>query len=210
LKKLILVGCVTSIVVAAGNARAAQWYVGVMGGVNFADISGVDEASARTCFSGGAFVEVDVSDQFGGRVEVLYTQKGANQDTNPEFGDEDTSLHLSYVEIPVVFVLSLNKTETSDFSVFGGPTFGFNTGAEIDPETSNIVDISDDVEDTEFGAVVGIEFEHIRTSGIFFGDLRFSIGATEIIEDAASGLAEAKNRGFAILVGFKFPLGGQN
>jgi hypothetical protein len=210
MKRLNVLLCAAAIVAMASPAGATQVYVGLLGGVNFADITGTDEASTRTCFSGGGLVEVDFTEQFGGRVELLYTQKGAQQEVfDPVLGDLESTLKLSYIEIPILFVAALTHSETAAFSIFGGPSIGFNMGADAEPSSGPSQDLSDDVNGTEFGAVLGVEFEHIRPDMTFFGDFRFSIGATEIFEDTPSN-EDFKNRGFGLLVGLKIPIGSEN
>ncbi len=208
MKRFSLCVCVLSMVAFASQANAAKKiYLGVLGGVNFADLSGTDDASSRTCFSGGGLIEMDMNESFGVRAELLYTQKGAEQEVNELVeGEEETKLKLKYVEIPILFVASLNKTETTDFNVFAGPSIGFNIGAEAESGGIN-TDLGDYVNGTEFGAVIGAEFEHINPSVIWFGDVRFAIGATSIFDQGGFEIEDIKNRGFSILVGAKLPLG---
>ncbi len=207
MKRFYVLLCATMLAVLASPASATKVSIGLIGGVNFADISGTDLASTRSCFMGGGLVEADFTPQFGGRVEFLYTQKGATQEINdPVLGELESELKLAYFEIPILFVAALTHSETAAFSVFAGPSIGFNMSADAEPSSGPSVDLSDDVSGTEFGAVLGAEFEHIRPGMTFFGDFRFAIGATEIFEDAPSN-EDFKNRGFQLLFGLKFPLG---
>jgi len=210
-KRLAVIACMVLIVGASSAANATAWFAGVMGGVNWGELSGVDETSTNPGFTGGAFLEAEFTDQFGARVEAMYTQKGAERNSNPEFGDNDTRVNLNYIEFPVLFVVSLSNSATSDFDIFAGPVFGFNTSAEEVPDEGATVDLSDYVNSSEVSGVFGVDFEHIRSSFSIFGDLRYTIGATDIFASnsgASGSLADAKNRGFAFLVGLKFGLGG--
>ena len=207
MKKLIAVLFVLSMVGAASNAGASGWFVGALGGVNLADLTDVDETSTKTGFSGGAFVGADINETVSGRVEILYTQKGAQRDQNPEFGGEDTTAKLDYVEFPILLVLDLNNSPTSEFSVIGGPSFGYNISAEEETEDGDVADYEDTVEKFEASLVLGAEFEHIGQSLSWFLDTRITIGLTGILDNAASALDGVKNIGFGILLGVKFPLG---
>jgi Outer membrane protein beta-barrel domain len=195
----------------ATNARATTWFVGPIAGVNFATISEPSQAGYRTCFTGGAFLEAEFTSLLGVRLEGLYTQKGARRDVNPQFGEQNGTLRLNYIEFPLMAVFTLNQGPANMFSLYGGPVFGFNTKAEVESdETGETTDLSDYVESNEFSAVIGAEFEHARTSVNFLFDVRYTIGATDI-SNAASGIADTvKNRGLALMAGFKFPLGGSS
>jgi len=210
-KRLVVIMSMVLIAAASSTAHATKWYAGLQGGFNFAELSGIDGGSSNTGLTGGGFLEAEFNTQFGARVEAMYTQKGASRDSNPEFGDTNTQVNLSYFEFPVLFVVSLSDSKTSDFDIFAGPVFGFNTSAEEVPDEGATVDLSDYVAGSEISGVFGVDFEHIGSSVSVFGDLRYTIGATDVF-DANAGLSNtlesAKNRGFAFLVGLKFGLGG--
>jgi hypothetical protein len=206
-KKLIAILFMVTIVVTASKASAARWFLGTLGGVNIADLTDVDETSMRTGFSGGGFVGADFSESLTGRVEFLYTQKGAQRNQNPEFGGDDTTAKLDYVEFPILLVLDLNSSPTSEFSVIGGPSFGYNLVAEEELEDGSVADYADYVNKFEASLVLGAEFEHIEQSLSIFLDTRITIGLTGILDNLGSELDGVKNIGFGVLVGVKFPLG---
>lgn len=210
MKKWIWILCVVATVGVASTASAAKMSLGLIGGVNWAGLTDLDETSVRTGFSGGGFVGADFSEKFGTRVEVLYTQKGARQNGNPDFGEPDTDIKLDYVELPVLFIATLTKSTSGAFAVFAGPSFGYNIGAESSEDPGETTDLSDDVEPLDVDLVLGTDLEHIRSSLSIFLDLRFSLGLTPVLENAASEYADVKNSDFLLMVGFKFPLGGSN
>lgn len=210
MKKLIAVLFLASTVVAASNANAARWFLGTLGGVNIADLTEVDETSMKAGFSGGGFVGADFSESVTARVEFLYTQKGTSQHQNPEFGGDDTTAKLDYVEFPILLVLDLNSSPTSEFSVIGGPSFGYNIVAEEELEDGSIADYDQYVNKFEASLVLGAEFEHIEQSLSIFLDTRITIGLTGVLDNPASELDGVKNIGYGILVGVKFPLGGKS
>ncbi len=207
MKNVIRILCLVLTVGAASNAVAARWFVGVIGGVNFADLTEVDETSMNSGFQGGGFVGADFSEGVGGRVEILYTQKGTARNVNPEFGGQDSTVKLDYVDFPVLLVGHLRRSPTSALSAFGGPSIGINLSGEDESEDGTIVDL--DIEPVEVALVVGFDFEHIRESLTVFLDARVSIGLTGVLENAASEYDGVKNIGLGILLGLKFPLGGK-
>ena len=134
-------------------------------------------------------------------------KKGVERNVNPEFGDSSSTLKLDYVEFPVLLVANLTQSETSAFVVIVGPSFGYNISAEESVDQGTTTDV-ENVESLDVDAVLGVEFEHIRSSLSIFGDMRFSLGLTPIFYDAPSEYADIKNSDFLLLVGLKFPLGG--
>jgi opacity protein-like surface antigen len=183
---------------------ATKCSLGVKGGANLADVYGVDfDNSMRTGFTGGAFADLLFTEQFGMRVEGLYTMKGYTVDT--AFGELKGKF--DYIEFPVMFLAALPAGEALMVDLFAGPTFGFNVKAEseVDGDTE---DISDVTESFEFGAALGAGLELARSSFSIVLDARVSLGATSVFDvDPDDDVADAKNRGFAFMAGVKFPLG---
>jgi len=211
MKAIIGVFCAMALAVFATNVDAKK-YAGFKGGVNIAELGGDDaseNSSSRTGFDGGLFYGVDFSDAFGGRIEGLYVMKGGEG----EFvipGDDhahESIIKLDYIEIPVLFQANFPAGEKLAFNLFAGPTFAFNIGAEVEvPGHNEVVDISDNVESFEFGAAVGGGAEYKVSSMWIVFDVRYSMGASNVV-DAAD--ADVKTRGIGIMAGLKFPLGAQ-
>lgn len=208
MKKWTYLLCTVMLVGFTSNAGATKLSLGLIGGVNFADLTDVDETSVRTGFSGGGFVEADFSPKYGARLEVLYTQKGVERNANPEFGDSSSTLKLDYVEFPLLFVANLTQSETTGFALVVGPSFGYNISAEDVADAGPTIDVADNVEPLDVDLVLAFEFEHIRSSLSMFVDVRFSIGLVPVFENAPSAYEDIKNQDLLLLLGLKFPLGG--
>ena len=205
--------CAAMLVVAV-DADAKKMYAGVKGGVNMADFGGDDapgNSSTRTGFSGGAFYGIDVNDQFGVRGEVNYVQKGAEGDVQAEDGDtHDGTYKLDYVEIPVLFLANIPAGDKFAFSIFAGPTFAFNTTAEVEiPSHNETEDLSSIIKSFEFGAAVGGGIEYMLSSFSIIADVRYSLGASTVSDDGSGESIDVKNRGIGIMAGVRFPLGGK-
>jgi hypothetical protein len=201
--------CVAMLVVATG--ADAKKYAGVKGGVNMGDFSGDDtpgNSSTRTGFSGGAFYGIGINDQFGVRGELNYVQKGAEGAVQTEDGDtHDGTYKLDYVEIPVLFLADFPAGEKFAFSIFAGPTFAFNTTAEVEVPAHNETEKLDNVKGFEFGAAVGGGIEYMLSSFSIIADLRYSLGASSVSDDVDGVSIDVKNTGIGIMAGVKFPLG---
>lgn len=207
MKRLNLLLCAVAIVALARPAVAANWFVGLIGGVNYADLTDVDETSMKAGFTGGGFIGADFSPGVSGRVEILYTQKGTSQHVNPEFGDQDTTIKLDYLEFPILLIFHATHSETSALNLYGGPSIGMNISSEVELEDGSAADYDDAIKPVDVGLIVGVGFEHIRESLTIFFDGRVNIGLTGVLENAASEYEGVKNLGLGFLVGLKFPLG---
>ncbi|HEU4364890.1 MAG TPA: porin family protein [Candidatus Krumholzibacteria bacterium] len=208
MKKFVLSTCVMGLLVmGAVPADAAKW-AGFKGGVNMADVSGDDvealvgDTEMRNGFSGGAFFGVGIGEQFGVQIEGLYVMKGAKAD---DAGTEVT-LKTDYIEFPILFVAKLPAGDKLNFNLFGGPTLGFNIKAEVE-EGGVTTDIKDDTKSFEFGAAIGAGFEYMLESFSIIADVRYSLGASSILEDVGGESIDAKNRGIGIMAGVSFPIG---
>lgn len=211
MKKFIAIACVMLCVGFAASANAAKWSAGVKGGINIANLSGDDaeDTSSRTGFIGGAFAQADVSDEFGFRLEALYVMKGATESVDSLVTPIDATFKLDYVEFPLLFVFNLASSEKVGLNIFGGPTFAFNMGADLEVEGIGSEDIGDFVKGFEFGAAIGAGIEYKLTSMSLTFDARYSLGASTIAEDNefTGESADVKNRGIGLMAGLKFPLG---
>jgi hypothetical protein len=211
MKRFLATACAVALVAFAAQANAAM-YGGIKAGANFANITGddaPDDTSMRTGFQGGLFVGTNVSEQFGFRLEGLWVQKGAkfDQDFGGTIGVKEVSAKLDYIEFPLLFVLNFAGGETLGFNLFAGPTFGFNISATTEVDGGDSDDI-DNVKSFEFGAAIGAGIAKKMASGKSIGlDVRYSLGATSVIEDVGSVSTDLKNTGIGLMAFFQVPFG---
>jgi hypothetical protein len=207
MKRIITTLSAIALIAFAAQAQAAGgMYGGVKAGVNFANVSGddaPDNTSMSPGFMGGLFVGKHVNDQFGFRVEGLYTMKGAKEDS----ASVSVKTKLSYIEFPILFVYDLKNTEKMGFNLFAGPTLGFDVSAKVED-----TDIKDSIKSFEFGGAIGAGVEKKMAGGkaITF-DARYSMGATSVAKDVTVGSTTVspsiKNRGIGLMLGYSMPLG---
>ncbi len=208
MKRLMGFICVMVVTIASvGVANAERtMYVGVKGGVNIASVGGSDapdNTSSLTGFMGGAFFGIDFTPQFGGRIEGLYVQKGAQADS----ASVGVKQKLDYIEFPVLFVANLSSGDKGGFNLFAGPTFGFLASAK--GESGGLsVDDKDAFKSFEFGATVGVGAQYKLSSVSIVGDVRYTLGATSVAKDQGNQSVDLKTRGIGIMVGVSFPIGG--
>ena len=82
------------------TAAKAQIRFGVKAGANFATITSADGAKTLVGLNGGALVNIPLTDQLSLQPEAIYSGQGAK-------ADGDFSLHLNYINVPVLLKYSL-------------------------------------------------------------------------------------------------------
>jgi len=117
----------------AGHTASAEVSFGVKGGVSANWIPktvlvGLETSvNANFGFYGGALMDVDISDLFLARAEVLYTRKGHSDSTiYPQYTNR-YNLNISYLQLPLLFGI---KAYGDKFIVMVGPEFAWRIGAQ--------------------------------------------------------------------------------
>lgn len=188
-------------------ATAAPIHLGAKGGVNFANLSfdtDSDELQdSRTGLAVGAFVTIPVNRFLSIQPEVLYMEKGDEQDFSNELVDlgdgvpvlfsGTLGIELANVEVPVLAKLNLSPPGAGiSAALFAGPAVGINVTADLvaSAEGSNAsaagsVDVSEFVKSVEFGLVFGggVEFP-LGAGGQTVGvEARFNLGLSDLNDD---------------------------
>ena len=157
--------------------------LGIKAGANFANISDVDDLSAKTGFQAGIFAGIKFTDKVGIQADLLYSQQGAEFDA----GEFD----LSYVNVPVVLKYYL----VQGLNVQAGPQFGFIVDDKI---SVGVFDDIAEAEKADVSGVVGAGYDF--PFGVRL-DARYNFGLTDVSKD--SGF-EGKNQVFSIALGYSF------
>lgn len=92
---------------------------GIKGGVNFSNLYTKDAESnnAMVGFNVGIFSKIPISGNFAFQPEIYFTTKGAEVTYNNTFVDGTASFKLNYIEMPLLFSISV----TDNFSINAGP-----------------------------------------------------------------------------------------
>jgi hypothetical protein len=215
MKKWLVLPCVTVLSLLAVSAGATTMQVGFKGGLAIADLTGddvdSDSTDTRTGFVGGGFAQMDLSRNFGVRLEALYHMKGA------EGKGINSTWKLDYFEFPLLLVGKLPASETVSVSAFAGPVLGLNTNAEIEGSSGILtasLDIGDYIAGFEFGLAFGLGLEIDVSPVVIAVDGRYDLGLTTIDDGLGEFLfgpgveLDAKNSGFVFMAGVGFPIGG--
>jgi outer membrane protein W len=212
---VLLAGALGITLAGSSSARAAELSGGVKLGLNLADLHGKDlqEAdpflSARTGFSGGAFLEQQLSDVFAIQLEALYTQKGTKLKVTDGEDSVDLTLDLSYLEIPLLAKVYIPVQGKIRPNLFAGPALAVTLSAKLRDNNSNeSEDIKDGLDGTDFGAVFGGGVDFDLGQGALVLDARYTLGLSKIGKadpfDSTNAEADVKNGAFSASVGYKF------
>ena len=202
----------------AGPAAAEpEWTLGFKGGLAIADLGGddveADDIGTRTGFAGGLFAQVDLSENFGIRLEGLYHMKGASEDS----ADVEFTYKFDYIEFPVLLVGQIPASESVTVSAFAGPVLALNTKADLELSAGGATvtaDIKDYIASFEFALAFGLGAAFDVGSVVISLDGRYQLGMTTIDDGLGEAIfgtpveLDAKNQGWVFMAGVGFPVGG--
>lgn len=194
MKKLVLM---LAVVAGSVTFASAQISVGVKAGLNLANVGGddVEDTDMRPSFHVGGYLNYAFSDALSLQPELLFNSVGAKSSyTDPDFGDVDETLKLSYISIPVNLQYSFGVV-----NIHTGPQFSFLMSAKSKYEADGVdedVDVKDGFKGLDLGWGIGL--------GANFGKLnataRYTLGLSNIadVEDA-----DVKNNVIQISLGYR-------
>jgi hypothetical protein len=176
--------------------------IGVKAGLNLANLSfdpdDDDDSEIKPGLVIGVVAIWPIRAQVGLQVEALYSQKGAKF-SDDEFDFEET-VHLDYIEIPVLANFTAASNDRMSFHVLAGPSFAFNVNAKAKSEFEGEEeedDIDDEVKAADVGFIIGAA---VRTGQLIF-DARYNFGLMNILEDEVIDEDESvKTRTFSFSV----------
>lgn len=187
--------------VAISTTAVAQQEVkfGPKAGVNFANLSGLDNSEMKIGFHVGAVAEIKFNDKFSIQPEVIYSAQGAKGNT----GTIDSEIKNDYINVPIMAKYYI----VEGFSAELGPQVGFLMKSES--KVGNITaDSKDFYKSTDFGLNFGLAYD--LPMGVFFG-ARYNLGLSKANEDISAGNGnvtlqtdDLKNAVIQVGVGYKF------
>jgi hypothetical protein len=209
-------------------AGEQQHYVGVLAGLNFADLGtktvegGTAETVPQTLFGVGGVLGLWLRDNVYFHIEPKYLRKGGKlleEDPIP-----DLNFKFTFVEVPLLAKLVFG--EKIRRYAFFGPTFGFLLTAEVESKYGPLLykaDVKGITKTVDFGLGLGTGFNFPLGKGSVFLDGRYAAGLTNlnkggtvefksgdmVIVEEISPSDEISTKGFQIMLGYTFPIGGK-
>ncbi len=192
--------------VAVSTTAVAQQEVkfGPKAGVNFANLSGMDDSEMKIGFHVGFVAEIKFNEKFSVQPEVLYSTQGAKySSTVIPLGTIEGEVKNDYINIPIMAKYYI----VEGFSAELGPYVGFLMKSES--EIGNFSgDSKDAYKSVDFGLGVGLAYD--MPMGFFVG-ARYNLGLSKANEDIAAGNGnvtvqtdDLKNGVIQVGVGYKF------
>ncbi len=218
----------TALVLMFTVAVYAQVSVGLKTGVNLADtrINGLfdknlPEQNMYPGFTAGIIAEFPMLNGFAFRPELNFTQKGFITDISVADFDllgidipigARAKTRFNYVDVPLLIKYSTG-TELAKVYFIAGPTVGYTLNAHVRPVTNFLININlprvnipldnDIYQRWEIAATLGLGGELKVGQGKIFGDARYNLGITNMLQDPIIDF-RAKNQGIAITAGYAY------
>jgi hypothetical protein len=208
-----------------GMSASAQHRIGVIGGLNIANVEAeFDDAtmdvSNKTVFGIGGVVDLRLNENFSLCMQPLYQQKGAlvTQLTD----NLDFPFKAAFLELPVFLKAEFGNTVRP--YLMAGPTIGYLLSADTEVEYSGLTfkgDLKEVTEKIDFGLGFGAGLRYPISTVSIFVEGRYILGLLNMqkggtIEMSAGPIVEEitwdkdvdayKNRGIQIMAGVAFAL----
>lgn len=192
--------------VAFSTSALAQQEVkfGPKAGVNFANLSGLDDSEMKVGFHVGAVAEIKFNDKFSLQPEVVYSTQGAKySEIMIPNGTVESEIKNDYINIPILAKYFIIE----GFSVELGPQIGFLMKSELKGWNDKTMDVIDAYKSVEFGLAIGLAYD--LPMGAFV-EARYNLGLSKANEDNVSmgGMSfeteDFKNNVIQVSLGYKF------
>lgn len=199
--KRLLVAALAVVGFGATGFAQQQVKFGPKAGVNFANLSGVDDSEMKTGFHVGAVAEIKFNEKFSIQPEVVYSAQGTKFSSN----NAEVKLNNDYINVPILAKYYI----VDGFSVEAGPQIGFLMKAEQEGTFGGFTgtsDVKDNYKSIDFGLGLGLAYD--LPMGLFF-NARYNLGLSKINEDYTVGnitykTDDIKNNVIQVSVGYKF------
>ncbi len=199
----------------------AQYQVGVIGGVNLANIHSDEmkdnlgmDLQNRTLFGAGAMFDAGLSEHFALRFEPMFLRKGAETKATENDVETISRLKMDYLELPLMarFSLGSEMSKAKPF-LLAGPSVGFLLRAKSESEFADITteaDIKDELKNLDYGINFGGGLTLKAGNANLFVEGRYNLGLADVDDSANDNGVDVhvKNRGLELFAGIALPLGG--
>lgn len=211
------VGAVVALIatVSSVGGAAGQAAVGVRGGVNLAELTGVEGAESITGITAGGFFGFGLSDQLALQAEALFSIRGGENipiganTLDPAAGG--SRIEMQAIEVPVLLRAGF-PGERFLPSAFVGPYISFLLSCDLQDPAGTTSDCDSPARAnwfspraTNYGLLFGVALDYLMGESSVFVDLRYGLGLLSI-RSGEEGF-ESRNTGLTITGGFAFPLG---
>ena len=178
----------------------AQSVYGLRAGVNFSNYSGDDaDEDSRFGVNGGMIMQYHLHPLFILQPELIYTQRGAQSETEGFVMETKTSDTLHYVELPLFLKLDLGQGNLK-LQPYLGPELRYLIKGVHKEEVSDHEESVDMENLRDFDYGLGLGLDVVANINFMIG-IRYSIGMNEIFEEALGIQPDAKNTSLMLNLG---------
>ena len=105
-------------IIVMSKVQAQGLDFGIKAGLNYANVSGIEDFNQRQGISAGLFAGARLGDKLGFQIDALYSQQGAEVDQS--ISQVISEFNLDYISIPIVLKYYL----TENVNIHAGPQLG--------------------------------------------------------------------------------------
>jgi hypothetical protein len=105
-------------IIVMSQVKAQGLDFGIKAGLNYANVSGIEDFNQRQGISAGLFAGARLGDKLGFQIDALYSQQGAEVDQS--ISQVISEFNLDYISIPIVLKYYL----TENVNIHAGPQLG--------------------------------------------------------------------------------------
>jgi hypothetical protein len=167
---------------------------GVRAGLNITTFGrDVEDNEFRNSFHIGAFMQVELFEDFSIQPELIYSEQGTVLTT----GENDIKVKLNYLNIPVLAKYYVDH----GCYVEAGPYVSFALSRNED-SVSDLIDVSDKYKTVDAGIAFGMSYEY---NDGFFTTLRINGGISNVLKNSQNDEDLFINQSVYLLsIGYKF------
>lgn len=194
--------------IAAGSlyttAQAQVHSLGPTVGVNFSNISAIDNSSAQPGLNVGIVYNYSKHENYGFGLEARYSQEGAKVD----YGSVEGYTKLNYLRVPLKFHYFFGEVDNSFRpKIYAGPSLGLLIDGKYKGTIGDqVVDVAlsrDDYNTFDVGLMGGVGFNYrIKEATWLNFDVAYTHGLIDVTKKASTGLNRNVNINLGIAWGF--------
>lgn len=228
MKHNIIIAILLLVFIMFGSGNAQKINIGILGGINFAELNIKDDqgekssVSTRNAFGAGGVFEFQLAQNVYLQLQPMYLQKGGVLFQEPP-DPEEIKFKMSFIEVPLFLKVQLGEQICP--YIMGGPTVGYLLSSKLESEIGGFLfkgDLKHLTRKIDFGVGFGAGVSIPVGSSNVFLDGRYTLGLTNlngggtfearagdiVVESDIKKESEVFSRGFQIMIGIVFPVGG--
>lgn len=217
MKKITILVVATMLFLFSGFLMA-QVNVGVVGGLNFADINANNQMSNRSVYAVGGILEYVFNNELTVSLEPVFIQKGSTQAET--YTQPKGIIKFTYVEIPLLLKYTF-KNNAGPFMCIG-PSVSYLLESDVEMKANGFTFVGDTKKVTkawDYGITFGGGFKMPFGRFSVIAECRYNLGLKDIVKEGTFEVSSGfmtetvetedmrmKNQGLRVLMGVIYSL----